>query len=167
MDTQTLDPNATPTSNVGAIAAGQTPPTPDASSLPATTQPVPSMQAQPTTPKPVGSRLGAILGAVAGVADNGLAGIPDRGRPSFVTGLGEGARSEKAAEATQQAIKFKTFDDQVRAAELHNQDLKMQNDTQAQTDAHTKADLDNRALANSLGIDYDTIANHGSSVINH
>jgi hypothetical protein len=96
-----------------------------------------------------------------------MSGLSDKGRPSFVSGLGEGARGEKQAEATQQAIRFKTFDDQVRAAELHNQDLKMQNDTQAQTDAHTKADLDNRAMANSLGVDYDTIANHGSAVMDH
>jgi hypothetical protein len=52
-------------------------------------------------------------------------------------------------------------------AELHNQDLKMQNDTQAQTDAHTKAELDNRSLANSLGIDYDSIASHGPTVMGH
>jgi hypothetical protein len=97
----------------------------------------------------------------------GLAGVPAGGRPSFLGGLGEGARAEKQAQATAQAVKFKTFDDQVRMAELHNQDLKMQNDTQAQTDAHTKAYLDNRALANSLGVDYDTIANHGSAVTEH
>lgn len=107
------------------------------------------------------------LGKVASVVSTGLAGIPDRGRPSFAGGLGEGARAEQQAIAQQQAIKFKTFDDQVRMAELHNQDLKMQNDTQAQTDAHIKADLDNRAMANSLGIDYDTIANHGSAVMDH
>ncbi len=107
------------------------------------------------------------LGKVASVVSTGLSGIPDQGRPSFVTGLGQGARSEKAAVAQQQAIKFKTFDDQIRMSELHNQDLKMQNDTQAQTDAHTKADLDNRAMANSLGVDYDTVANHGSAVMEH
>ena len=107
------------------------------------------------------------LGKVASVVSTGLSGIPDRGRPSFVTGLGQGARAAKADIAQQQAIKFKTFDDQVRMSELHNQDLKMQNDTQAQTDAHTKADLDNRSMANSLGIDYDTIANHGSAVMDH
>src|SRR5258708_6582867 len=95
------------------------------------------------------------------------AGIPDRGRPSFGSGLGEGARAEQRAQATQQAIKFKSFDDQVRLSQLHNQDLKMQQDTQAQTDAHTKAELDNRALANSLGIKYDTIASDGKTVMDH
>jgi len=96
-----------------------------------------------------------------------LAGIPESRRPGFISGLGSGARAEQQAQATQNAIKFKSFDDQVRLAELHAQDQKLQNDTQAQTDAHIKADLDNRALANSLGVDYDTIANHGSAVMDH
>lgn len=127
----------------------------------ATAVPAAPAPAQPT------SRLGAILGAVAKTVQTGLAGIPDKGRPSFVSGLGEGARSEQAAQATQNAIKFKTFDDQVRMAELHHQDQKMQLDTQAQQDAHTKAELDNRAFANENGIDYDTIANHGPSIMDH
>lgn len=122
--------------------------------------------AAPTPAAPT-SRLGAILSSVAKTVDTGLAGIPDKGRPSFVTGLGEGARSEQAAQATQNAIKFKTFDDQVRMTELHHQDIKMQNDTQAQQDAHKKAEIDNRALANENGIDYDTIPNHGPAVMDH
>lgn len=43
----------------------------------------------------------------------------------------------------------------------------MQNDTQEQQDAHKKAELDNRALANSLGIDYDTIPSDGKAVTDH
>src|SRR5258708_10641054 len=78
-----------------------------------------------------GSRLLQILGAISRVATGGLSGIPDRGRPSFVTGLGSGARAGLAANEQQQAIKFKSFDDQVRLAELHNQDIKLQNDNQA------------------------------------
>src|SRR5204863_8738939 len=105
--------------------------------------------------------------AVGKVGSTALAGIPDKGRPSFVGGLGEGARAEKQVEATQQAIKFKSFDDQVRLAQLHSQDKKLALDTQAQTDAHTKAELDNRALANSLGIKYDTIASDGKTVMDH
>src|SRR5216683_1400376 len=58
-----------------------------------------------------GSRLLAILGAISRVASTGLSGIPDKGRPSFVTGLGEGARAGIAANEQQQAIKFKSFDD--------------------------------------------------------
>jgi hypothetical protein len=117
--------------------------------------------AQPT------SRLAAIIGAVAKVASTGLSGIPDRGRPSFVTGLGEGARAEKENIANQNAIKFRDFDSQVRIAQLHNQDKKLQLDTQEQTDAHTKAELDNRALANSLGIDYDSLPSHGPAVMDN
>src|ERR1700722_892671 len=131
--------------------------------IPTATPPAP----QPTATTPSRPGWESALGKVASVVSTGLSGIPDKGRPSFISGLGEGSRAEQQAQAQQQAVKFKTFDDQVRAAELHNQDLKMQNDTQAQTDAHTKADLDNRAMANSLGIDYDTIANHGSAVMDH
>jgi hypothetical protein len=120
-----------------------------------------AQQSQPT------SRLQAIIQAVAKVGSTALSGIPDRGRPSFVTGLGEGARAEQNAVAQQQAIKFRNFDDQVRLAQLHNQDLKMQQDTQAQKDAHVKAELDNRSLANSLGIKYDTIASDGKTVMDH
>ncbi len=128
--------------------------------------------AQPIAPAPAPaaqpqSRLSAILSAVAKVGETALSGIPDRGRPSFVTGLGQGARAEQAEQQRQQAIKFKTFDDQVRLAELHNQDLKLQNDTQAQQDAHTEAELHMRSLANDLGVDYDTIANHGPAVMDH
>jgi len=129
----------------------------------------PAAQTAPSQPAPAqgGSRLARIIQAVAGVASTALAGIPNQGRPSFVTGLGEGARAEKENIANQQAIKFKTFDDQVRLASLHNQDLKLQNDTQEQQDAHTKAELDNRSLANSLGIDYDTLPSHGPTVMDH
>lgn len=129
----------------------------------------PSQQAAPTQPAPAsgGSRLARIVQAVSSVASTALAAVPDKGRPSFVTGLGEGARAEQNAVATQNAIKFKTFDDQVRLAQLHNQDLKMQQDTQAQRDAHVKAELDNRSLANSLGIQYDTLASDGDAVMDH
>ncbi len=96
-----------------------------------------------------------------------MAGIPDKGRPSFVTGLGEGARAAQAQQAQQQAIKFKTFDDQLRMAELHAQDQKLQLDTQAQTDAHTKAEMDMRAMAEEHGWNFDTIANHGTAVLDH
>jgi len=114
-----------------------------------------------------GSRLARIIQAVAGVASTALAGIPNQGRPSFVTGLGEGARAEKENIANQQAIKFKNFDDQVRLAQLHNQDVALQNATQAQLDAHNAAELNMRKQANDLGVDYDTIANHGPAVVDH
>jgi hypothetical protein len=114
-----------------------------------------------------GSRLQSILSAVARVGSTAMAGIPESRRPGFVTGLGGGARAEQQAQAVQQDIKFKSFQDQVRMAELHAQDQKLQLDTQAQTDAHTKAELDNKAIANSLGIDYDVMASHGDTVMDH
>lgn len=123
----------------------------------------PNAATAPTPAQPT-SRLGAILSSVAKTVDTGLAGIPNKGRPSFVTGLGEGARAEQAAQATQQAIKFKSFDDQVRMSELHNQDIKMQNDNQAQQDAHNAAELNLRKMANDAGIDWATLANHGPAV---
>src|SRR5947209_6383599 len=91
---------------------------------PNVTNPSPAM---PTLAPQGGSRLAAILSAVSHVATTALASIPDKGRPSFVTGLGQGARGAQAEAANQQAIKFKTFDDQVRAAQLHNQDIALQN----------------------------------------
>lgn len=141
-----------PGTNTGISGAGSptaTPSNPDAD--------LQEAQAQPK------SRLATLLSAVV----TGLQGIPDRGRPSFITGLGEGARAEKQEEINQQNIKFRDFQTQARLAELHNQDLKLQQDTQAQRDAHIKAELDNRALANSLGIKYDTIASDGNTVMDH
>jgi hypothetical protein len=133
--------------------------------------PVPSVQSQPTAAAPSqpqsGSRLGAIVQAIANVTSTALQGVPDTGRPGFVQGLGQGARAAQAAKSYQQAIKFRDMDTQIRVAQLHNQDLKLQNDTQEQRDAHVKAELDNRALANSLGIDYDTLPSNGQAVMDH
>jgi hypothetical protein len=123
-------------------------------------------EAQAAAPKPT-SRLQAIITAVAKVGSTALAGVPDRGRPSFVTGLGEGARAQQQAVANQQAVKFRDLDSQIRLTQLHNQDLKMQQDTQSQRDAHIKAELDNRSLANSLGVKYDTLASDGNAVMDH
>jgi len=141
-------------------ATSAAPPDTSAQSQAAPTAPAASQNAPPAAAPQPTSRLGSIMQAVSQAVTTGLAGIPDKGRPSIITGLGEGAREA-------QAIKFKNFDDQVRLAQLHNQDLKMQQDTQAQTDAHTKADLENRQLANSLGIDYDTLPSHGPTIMNH
>ena len=96
-----------------------------------------------------------------------MTGIPDQGRPSFVTGLGQGARAEKAAQATQQAIKFRNFDDQVRLAQLHNQDIALQNATQEQTDAHKAAEEHMRQMVTDRGGYYDTLPNHGPTVVEH
>lgn len=127
-------------------------------------QPSPPPATSTPAPQPAWKRA---IGTAARVVSTGLAGIPAGGRPSFLGGLGQGARAEQQEQAQQQAIKFKSFDDQVRMAELHNQDLKMQNDTQEQQDAHTKADLEFRQYAEDHGVDYDTIANHGGAVMDH
>lgn len=161
--------SSTPLTNLGSVISNGGDPSQGAYQPDTPTAPAPAQAAPAPQPAPAqsGSRLARIVQAVANVANTAMQGIPDRGRPSFVTGLGEGARAEQQVQNNLQAVKFKTFDDQVRLAQLHNQDIKLQNDTQAQTDAHTKAELDNRGIAEKYGIDYDTIANHGPSVMEH
>ena len=114
MSTSTVTPTPQGSSNLGQ----------------AMTQPASDNINQPVDPSEVsgggGSRLLSILKAVASVGSTALSGIPDRGRPSFVTGLGEGARAEDAAQKYQQGIKFASFNDQVRIANLHAQDLAKQ-----------------------------------------
>lgn len=112
-----------------------------------------------------GSRLLAILGAVARVGTTALSGIPDRGRPSFVTGLGEGARAGLAANEQQQAIKFRSFDDSLRAAQLHNDDLRIQNQTQAQQDAHVAAENTQRDYDDDHNIEYNPHPSVGDAVV--
>jgi hypothetical protein len=131
--------------------------------------PAPSQPQPPAAPapKPGGSRLSQILGAVASVASTALSGVPDRGRPSFLSGAGEGARAEQANIANQQAIKFRTFDDQVRAAQLHNQDLELQGHTQAQADAHQAAQDAQHDWDEAHGIQYDSIPNSGQAATNY
>jgi hypothetical protein len=166
----------TPTSVLGATAAGA----PQVTAMTEGTQPeapAPQVTAmtegtQPDTPSqatPVsgGSRLSRIVQAVAQVADTALASVPDKGRPSFVTGLGEGARSEQAAQATQQNIKFKTFDDSLRVAALHNQDKELALRTQEQQDAHQKQQDFQNDYNDAHGIKETTIPNHGDSVVDH
>src|SRR5579885_348569 len=75
--------------------------------MPSVPQPQqPTLAPQPNQP----SRLTSTLAAIVSAATNGIAGIPDKGRPSFVTGLGQGARAEQAAQAQafqkQQQLKF-------------------------------------------------------------
>jgi len=113
------------------------------------------------------SRLKSILAAVASVGSTAMAGIPDKGRSTVFTGLGEGARAEQAAQANQQAIKFKSFDDQVRAAQLHNQDLELQNHTQEQSDAHQKAQDFQHDWDEDHGLQYDELPNSGQAVMDH
>lgn len=112
-----------------------------------------------------GSRLKAILTAVAGAVPAGLAGISDKGRPGFIQGVGEGARAEQAAQNIAQDIKFKTFDDQVRATQLHNQDIELQAHTQAQSDAHQAAQDAQHDWDEAHGLQYDEVPNTGQSAM--
>jgi hypothetical protein len=82
-------------------------------------------------------------------------------------GLGQGARSEQSAQAAAQDIKFKSFDDQVRAANLHHQDQELQLRTQDQTDAHQKFQDFQHDWNQDHGIDDTTIPNTGDAVLDH
>jgi hypothetical protein len=114
---------------------------------------------------PPQSRLGAILGAVARTVSTGLSGIPDKGRPSFITGLGEGSRAAQAAQAAQQDIKFKNFDTQVRLANLAAQDKELQLRTQEQQDKHQQAQDTQADWDENHGISYDPHTNDGAAVM--
>lgn len=119
----------------------------------------------PQAPSPQrGSRL---LSTLASIVSTGLSGLPNQGRPSFVTGLGQGARAEKAVQQQQQEIKFRNFDDQVRAAQLHNQDIALQNQTQEQADAHETHMQKMHENDGDWGITYDTIGNSSDAVMDH
>ena len=128
----------------------------------------------PAPPAPVGSRLGTILGAIAGVVNpsstrqavggvlttigNGIAGAANqKGRPSFAGGMVGGAQSELE-------YKFKTLEDAHRAAQLTMQDKELhlrEQEAQDNHDAHVlgmvKANQDN-------GIEYDVIPNTATAV---
>ncbi len=121
----------------------------------------------PNTEPAGGSRLTAILSAVAKVGSTALQGVPAGNRPSFAGGLGQGARAEQAAQNLQNEIKFKDFDSQVRVANLHAQDLELQNRTQAQQDAHQKMQDDQQDWDEAHGIDHNPIPNTGNAVIDH
>jgi len=100
---------------------------------------------QPQMPQFKQSRLGAILSAVAGVkatpdhaptkadiiggiADklaSGLQGIPDKGRPGFVTGLGQGARAAQAVDQYQTQVHFQNLAAAQAAAKAAREDQEM------------------------------------------
>jgi hypothetical protein len=81
--------------------------------------------------------------------------------------LGEGARSEQASEANQQNIKMHSFDDSVRLANLHGQDLELHARLQQQDDAHQAAQDTQHDWDEAHGIQYDVIPNTGSAVTDH
>ena len=116
------------------------------------------------------SGLLAVLGAVAKVGATGLAAgatKPASGRASFASGLGAGAQAEANQIAQDQAIRFKTFDDSIRAASLHNQDKELQLRTQAQNDAHQAAQDAQHDWDSEHGIQYDEVPNSGDAALNY
>lgn len=121
------------------------------------------------TPKPT-SRLAAILGAVANVADTALSGIPSQGRPSFLTGAAQGARAEQANIANQNDLKFRQFSDQVRLAQLHNEDIRMQwADQDHQATVQANADAQAKRMTDTTGMTYTFVPNNdgGQEVLAH
>jgi hypothetical protein len=108
------------------------------------------------------------LGAVASVVSTGLSGIPDKGRPGFIQGLGSGARAEQKAQATEQAIKFQSFQDSVRAAQLNNEDIRMQWATDDhQTAVQDQADAEAKRMTAQTGMTYTKVPNTASDVTTH
>lgn len=181
-DTQTVD-QSTPdagSSNLGAAIAGTASPdtsTPDNSPAPSSiTLPAPdpnntsgpASASQPAQPQ---SRLSQVLSAVAKVGSTAIAATPQGGRPSFLGGLGAGARAEQASQAAaaqqQQDIKFRSFDDQVRLSQLHAQDQEQQNRNQAQQDAHEAHMQTMSQLMDDFGIEHDTVPNNGAAAIDY
>jgi len=159
-------PQAPPSSNLGNVMVqGSSGPTQVNTNAPDFNQDK-SVPSESQAPQPT-SRLKSVLAAVANVAETGLSGIPDKGRPSFVTGLGSGARAEQAAQANQQAVKFRDLDSQLRIAQMHNDDLRLQNQTQAQQNANDKEWRDRHDWLEDKGYDDTTIPNHADAVTNH
>lgn len=103
-----------------------------------------------------GSRL---LTTLASIVSTGLSGLPQGGRPGFVSGLGSGARAGQQAAAVAQDIKYKNFDSAVRAAQLHGDDLRLQNQTQAQQNANSKEWRERHDWLQENGYDDATIPN--------
>jgi hypothetical protein len=161
-----------PQTNLGASITGGNDPSQEAPPAPAIPQADPAALQQAAsggvaqaTPAQSGSRLARIVQAVAGVANTALAGIPDKGRSSFVTGLGEGARSAQAAQAYQNEIKFRDFNTQLRLAALHRQDLAQQQQTDEQTKAQqAMQDFQKEAFDTPNALKYVPHPNDGAAV---
>jgi len=170
-----------------------TPVTPDQNSAPSNLSsavvgngPAPQITADPS-PSPVlheeggleanapsvggGSRLGAILSAVASAVGPGIAGAANqRGRASFAGGLAGGAGAELQQQAQQQEIKFKSFDDQVRLSQLHNEDVRLQwADEDHQNAVQANADAQADRMKSTTGMTYTFVPNNdgGKEVWEH
>ena len=115
-----------------------------------------------------------LLSTLASIVSGGLQSIPDQGRPTFVTGLGQGARTEAAIKQQQQtqqtALKFRNFDDSVRAAQLaieekHAQAADEEHQAHMTEFAQQQADR----MTSQTGMTYTFVPNddNGAAVINH
>jgi hypothetical protein len=143
--TQPQTPPATPSPSSGGVASG-----PD--------------DADFNTASGSGGWKGA-LGKGLSTLSTALSGIPAGARPSFAGGLGQGARAEQQAQANEQAVKFASFQDQVRAVNLHAQDLQKQAADDAQQQAQQAAeDFQNEELGKKGG-SIDTHPNNGTAVM--
>ena len=118
-----------------------------------------------------GSRLGAIISAIAGVVGPGIAGAANqRGRASFAGGMAGGAEAELNHQAQQQDIKFKTAADAARAAQLTMQEKQLQmeeEDHQMKVDDNSQKQVDWNIAHN--GTTYTFVPNDegGKSVMGH
>jgi hypothetical protein len=157
-DVSSLPPNGPRLTSALARIVGTVQPTPPP------TQPASNTTAPANNTPPARPAWQTNLGKVASVVSTGLSGIPAGGRPSFMGGLGQGARAENAAQAAQQEIKFRSFDDQVRAANLHNQDLQMQQQNDDQQAARQAAVNFQTEAIGKQGGTVDTHPNDGTSV---
>src|SRR4051812_42371198 len=115
-----------------------------------------------------------LLSTLASIVSGGLQSIPNQGRPTFVTGLGQGARTEAGIQQQQQqqqaAIKFRNFDDSVRAAQLaieekHAQNADEEHQAHMTEFAHQQADR----MTAATGMSYTFVPNDdtGAAVLNH
>jgi hypothetical protein len=121
-------------------------------------------------PSTGGSKLGSIVGRALSTISTGLASVPSHGRPSAFNGLTEGARGAQEAEATQQNLKFKDMDTQVRLAQLTHQEKVWSNEDQDrvdQLDASAKAQV--AQMGDKYGQTYDFVANddNGQAAMTH
>ncbi len=88
--------------------------------------------------------------------------------------MGGGASEELEEQAQQQAVdnqlKFKAFDDQVRLAQLHNEDVRMQNaDEDHQNAVQANADAQADRMKSTTGMTYTFVPNNdgGKEVLEH
>lgn len=153
----------------GALGQALSPDT-QAPDVPLTPGPMPNVpQSTPQQPT-LAKQPSRLMSTLAAIVSSGLQSIPDKGRATFVTGLGQGARQAAANEQQQQSVKFKSFEDQIRLSQLHNEELRMQwadEDHQNQVDQQAQAQVDR--MKNQTGMTYTFVPNDdgGKAVLTH